>query len=75
MSKYVNLDDPEVTYSHSYGKTDVYIVGAEAERIDLVKCGECIYREAGAPTWSYCPRIDRVVTQSFFCGHGMRREE
>lgn len=41
MSKYINLDDPDVTYSHNLGQHEVYIVGTEAERIDIVRCGEC----------------------------------
>lgn len=46
MSKYINLDDLEVTYSHNLGQHEVYIVGTEAERIDIVRCGECIFYDA-----------------------------
>ena len=75
MSEYVDLDDPEVTYSHNAGLHEVYIIGSEAERIDLVRCGECKYREMFTPSWSYCPHLEWTVTDSFFCGDGERREE
>lgn len=56
MAKYINLDDPDVTYSHNAGNHEVYIVGSEAERIDLVRCGECKHKPY-ASDW-YNPIID-----------------
>jgi hypothetical protein len=46
MAKYINLDDPEVTYYMNFGRNEVYIVGEEAERIDIVRCRDCIYYDA-----------------------------
>lgn len=70
MSKYVNLDDPEVSYYMNFGHSEAYIVTPEAERIDLVRCGECKFYsltfecmkdECGIeepPTW-YCADGER----------------
>lgn len=72
MSQYINLDDPDVTYSHNAGNHEVYIVGSEAERIDIVRCGECkFFVDEGM----YCEQ--NIITQfdHFYCYHGERRAD
>lgn len=83
MSKYINLDDPDVTYSHNAGNHEVYIVGSEAERIDLVRCGECKWYDNSycfaarhnyySPNWEI--NIRRKYKADFFCADGERRED
>lgn len=59
MSKYINLDDPDVTYSHNAGNHEVYIVGSEAERIDIVRCGECKHK--------YCDGNQIICQKLYWC--------
>ena len=77
MSKYINLDDPDVTYSHNAGNHEVYIVGSEAERIDIVRCGECIHHDVFGRTTKYygCKFYDIAVDADHFCKKGERRAD
>lgn len=82
MAAYINLDDPEVRYSHNCGKSEVYIVGSEAERIDIVRCGECKYRHRDQWGW-YCDndtadpyeRTRSAEDANWFCADGERRDD
>lgn len=64
MAEYIYSADPigERQFQHT-------LVG------ELVRCGECKYREMYTPSWSYCPHLERTVTDSFFCGDGKRRAD
>lgn len=75
MSKYINLDDPDVTYSHNAGNHEVYIVGSAAERIDIVRCGEC--KHAIKQRLGYrCELIPRLsMNENWFCAAGERRDD
>ena len=73
MSKYINLDDPEVTYSHNAGNHEVYIVGSEAERIDIVRCIECKYYSLTFECMKDECGIEEPPT--WFCADGKRRED
>lgn len=72
MSKYVNLEDPEVHYTHNYGPAEVYIVPPEVERIDLVRCGECKWHEG-----TKCYRWNSTIytMSDDFCSNGERRAD
>lgn len=69
---YINLDDPEVRYSHNYGESEVYIVGAEAERIDIVRCGECKHFVGEG---MYCGQDIMTHFDHFYCYYGERRAD
>lgn len=73
MSKYINLDDPDVTYSHNAGNHEVYIVGSEAERIDIVRCGECKYYSLTFECMKDECGIEEPPT--WFCADGERRAD
>lgn len=69
MSKWINLDDPEVSYSHNNGQSEVYIVRPEAERLDLVTCGECKYRYVDGD--NICElRHNMGQSDNWFCADG-----
>ena len=77
MAEYINLKDPEVRYSHNAGLHEVYIIGSEAERIDLVRCGECKHRD---PEDHKCDCGHDIIWQlprddNWFCADGKRRED
>lgn len=73
MSKYINLDDPDVTYSHNAGNHEVYIVGTEAERIDIVRCKDCLYYKNGHVCLEMS-KFGTVETKPMdYCSHGVRR--
>lgn len=73
MSQYINLDDdPEVYYYMNFGHSEAYIVTPEAERIDLVRCGECKYFDKD----EYCSKNGLSIWDlSWFCADGERRAD
>lgn len=71
MTTYINLDDPDVTYSHNVGNHEVYIIGSEAERIDLVRCGECRWHNEH----KRCVNFDTYFNDDFYCAYGERRAD
>lgn len=73
MTAYINLDDPDVTYSHNVGNHEVYIIGSDAERIDLVRCGECKHKFLQNDVW-VCP-FGLMITPNGFCNYGERRSD
>lgn len=76
MSQYVNLDDPEVTYSHNAGLHEVYIIGSEVERIDLVRCEECVHEQSCGRHIITVARGGQTFYHSVsFCSNGERRAD
>lgn len=77
MSQYINLDDPEVEYYLNFGHSEVYIVKPEAERIDLVRCKDCIhYMEINQPyPQMYCKKHNLDPRGDDYCSYGERRTD
>lgn len=79
MSKWINLDDPEVHYLHNYGTAEAYVVGGNVERIDIVRCEECGYwqqvdSEFGRCSGGYMNK-DMRTGKTWFCAGRVRRAD
>jgi hypothetical protein len=61
-------------YDDSSNHDEIFVGYIRENAQEIVRCGECKYREMFTPTWSYCPHLEWTVTDSFFCSDGERNE-
>lgn len=69
MSKYIKLDDAIDIVTRIQGmRGDTLNALCDAPRIDLVRCGECIYRDC-------CSELGDEIDADDYCSFGKRRSD